>query len=260
MIGGMNNHAADPYANIPELYDLEHADFRDDIELYLELADIGEGPILELGCGSGRVLIPLAEEGHDVVGIDASEPMLDRARGAMGDLAIPLIHGDMSDPASVPGGPFGTILVSINSIMHLSNSTVQREMLASARSTLKPGGRLIIDTLNPSVGQLNHLLNTTHHEGSWRLEDGTAVDKWGHRSTGDEPQVINTLIWYDLTSSDGSFRRVRTGFDLRYVHQSELALMLELAGFHHTDWYGSYELDSWDPDSERIIAISHKDH
>ncbi len=132
-------------------------------------------------------------------------------------------------------------------------------MLYSAFSALIPDGRLVIDTLNPGQGQLNHLMNVTHLEGSWEMRDESTVDKWGHRKPGIHPQVIETTIWYDRVQPNGSLQRVRTQFDLRYIHQRELALLLELAGFGRVDWYGSYELDPWEPESDRIIAVAHKD-
>lgn len=250
---------ADVYADIVDLYDLEHNDFFDDIELLLELAALGDRPILELGSGTGRVLGPLAEAGYTVVGLDSSAPMLDVAGNRVSGSNITLLQGDMAELDGTQGAPFGMVIASLNSIMHLNNPEDQRSMIESAWRVLAPEGRLIIDTLNPSLGQLNHLLNTTHLEGSWSTPDGTTVDKWSFRRFSDEPQVIDTLIWYDQLDADGRLQRVRTRFDLRYLHQSELALMLELAGFGHVDWYGSYELDSWDPDSDRIIAIAHKD-
>src|SRR5919107_6264760 len=73
----------DPYAQLPELYDLEHAGFTEDIDLYLRLAEVVGDPILELGCGTGRVLGPLAAAGNRVTGIDRSGPMLDRARSML---------------------------------------------------------------------------------------------------------------------------------------------------------------------------------
>lgn len=250
----------DPYADIVSLYDLEHDDYIDDIELLAELARFDSDPILELGCGTGRVLIALAEGDRTVVGLDSSEVMLARARARLQHLGnVILIQGDMVDLDVGGHGPFGMIISSLNSIMHLTNPGQQREMLAAAYSYLKPGGRLVIDTLNPSVAHMNHLLDTTHLEGSWRAEDGTTIDKWGHRQSGQESQVIDTLIWYDQIREDGEYRRTRSRFDLRYVHQSELALMLELAGFLSVDWYGTYELDPWDSAADRIIAIAHKD-
>lgn len=250
----------DPYADIVQLYDLEHAEYTDDVEFLLEIVAFGEDPILELGCGTGRILFPLADAGHRVVGLDSSEAMLNAASAHLDDKAdVTLVQGDMADLHDVSGRPFGLIIASLNSIMHLTSQDRQRDMISSAWNVLKTSGRLVVDTLNPNVGQLNHLLNTTHLEGSWKYEDGTTIDKWGHRQSGTESQVIDTLIWYDQTSVTGELRRTRSRFDLRYVHQSELALLLELAGFSQIDWYGDYELNPWDADSDRILAIAHKD-
>ncbi len=249
----------DPYAEIVELYDLEHNDYFDDIELLVALAELGEGPILELGCGTGRVMQPLAEAGHTVIGIDASEPMLAMARARLTALPATVVSGDMADMQAVPGGPFGMIIASLNSLMHLTTPLSQLAAITSTYESLGDGGRLVIDTLNPSLSQLNHLMNTTHLEGSWTRDDGTTIDKWGYRRAGEDPQIIDTLLWYDSVQSDGAVHRVRTRFDLRYVHQSELALMLRIAGFDRIDWYGSYELDPWYADADRIIAVAHKD-
>ncbi len=65
-------HAADAYASIAEMYDLEHADYDEDIGLYLNFASVVGDPILELGCGTGRILAPLAEAGHRLIGLDVS--------------------------------------------------------------------------------------------------------------------------------------------------------------------------------------------
>src|SRR5699024_9506243 len=127
--------------------------------------------------------------------------------------------------------PFGVVIASLNSIMHLTGPVLQRGMISSAWKSLGSGGRLVIATLNPNLGQRNYLLDATHREGTWTSGDGSTVDKWGHRQTGDKSQIIDTLIWYDQTTANGDYSRTRTRFDLRYVHQSELALMLELSGF-----------------------------
>src|SRR5215217_5506482 len=106
----------DPYAEIPELYDLEHAGFTEDVGLYLRLAEVVGDPILELGCGTERVLGPLAAAGNRVTGIDRSRPMLDRARSVLQahssatSQRMTLVEGDMADAESAPGGPFGLVI------------------------------------------------------------------------------------------------------------------------------------------------------
>lgn len=250
----------DPYASIAELYDLEHADFDTDVELLLNFADVVGDPILELGCGSGRLLVPLAEAGFRVTGVDSSRPMLDRAETAVREAGVEdlvtLHEGDMRVSETTPGGPFGLVIFSLNSLMHLTTMEDQRAALVSARKALDPRGQLIIDTLNPSVDQIRHLLDGPHHEGSWELPDGSAIDKWSQRKASPIPQVIDTLLWYDRTWPDGRVTRTRSGFLLRYVHPSELGLMLELAGFVEPMFYGSYDLDPFDPESDRLLVTA----
>lgn len=250
----------DPYANISELYDLEHEGFDADVELLLNFAQVVGDPILELGCGSGRLLIPLAEAGFNITGLDNSRPMLDRAKRAMeqagvGD-RVTLFEGDMVDADQAPGGPFGLVIFSLNSLMHLTTMEQQRAALIAAREALDPRGQLIIDTMNPSPDQVRHLMDGPHHEGSWDLPDGSSIDKWSHRKQSATAQVIDTLLWYDRTAPDGTMTRTRSAFPLRYVHPSELALMLELSGFIEPMFYGSYDLDPFEPESDRLLVTA----
>lgn len=258
---GANSAAGeDPYADLPDLYDLEHAEFGDDFELYLRLAEVVGDPILELGCGTGRVLAPLAEAGHRVTGIDMSRPMLARAEARLESLAAMgrarLVHGSMRDADSAQGGPFGLVLLSLNGLMHAPTQAEQRAVLAAARRALDPRGMLVIDVLNPDPAHLSTFDGRVLHEGSWTLNDGTRVDRFAARTVVATGQRIDTDLWFDVVSADGSLRRVRTAFPMRYVTPSELELMLELAGFVEWKLYGSYELDPFEDGSERLIVAA----
>lgn len=251
---------SDPYRDIAELYDLEHNDFGPDVDLMVNFAQVVGDPILELGCGSGRIMIPIAQAGFNVTGLDSSRPMLDRAETAIAHAGlghrVTLYEGDMREADKVPGGPFGLVIFSLNSLMHLTTVDDQRSALEAARRALDPRGQLIIDTLNPSTEQVRHLLDGPHHEGSWNLQDGSVVDKWSHRRQSGTAQLIETILWYDCTAPDGTLTRTRSTFDLRYVHASELALMLELCGFTEPMFYGSYDLDPYDNDSDRLFVTA----
>ena len=134
--------ADDPYAPLAELYDLDHAGYADDIELYLRLAEVVGDPILELGSGTGRVLVPLVAAGHRVTGLDRSPAMLDRARAAITATEyvdrITLWEGEMTAADSAPGGPFGLAIFSLNGLLHLASQREQREALTAARRALDP--------------------------------------------------------------------------------------------------------------------------
>jgi SAM-dependent methyltransferase len=254
----------DPYADLPELYDLEHAGLSEDIDLYLRLAEVVGDPILELGCGTGRVLGPLAAAGHRITGIDRSRPMLDRARSVLLGQAhsstnskrVTLVEGSMTEAERAPGGPFGLVIFSLNGLMHLSVKAEQRAALASARRALDPRGMLVIDLLNPTPELLTSLDGRVRHEGSWRKSDGTTVDRFSVQTHDSAEQSIDTELWYDLVNPAGHIRRVRSGFPMRYLVASELALLLEFTGFVEWKMYGSYDLDPYEDGSDRLIITA----
>ena len=140
--------------------------------------------------------------------------------------------------------------------MHLTTSDRQLSALRAAFAALDPKGQLIIDTMNPTPAQLTQLDSGQTLEGSWDRPDGSTVDKWSHRYVHPATQLIDTMLWYDRTFPDGRLTRTRTRFPLRYVHASELELMLRLAGFSETRLYGNYDLEPYDDDSERLFVTS----
>ncbi len=259
----MNDAAAgavDPYHAIAALYDLEHDPFRDDIDLLVSFAEATGGPILEMGCGSGRILAPLAEAGFTVTGVDRSTTMLDRARARLANASlddrVALVEGDMSGDSPIPGGPFQMVVFSLNALVHLASPDLQLAALAHAGNHLAPQGQLVIDIVNPAPDYLMSLAAAPALEWSSALEDGSIVDKWAWRQVHPVEQVIDTTLWYDQVRPGGELVRHRTQFELRYVHPHELSLMLRAASFTEVRMYGSYELDPLDDSSERIIVTA----
>jgi SAM-dependent methyltransferase len=260
MNSGSHDDRDDPYALLPELYDLEHAQFSDDIDLYLRLAEVVGDPVLELGCGTGRVLLPLAAAGHRVTGIDRSPPMLNRARSAVLESGfserVALMEGSMTEADRAGGGPFGLVIFSLNGLMHLPTKAEQRAALSAARRSLDPRGMLVIDAVTPNPELLATFDGRIQHEGTWRRADGTTIDRFSSRTHAPAEQRIDTELWYDLVGRNGHLQRVRSCFPMRYVVASEIELMLEVAGYAEWKLYGSYDLDLYDDDSERLIITA----
>jgi SAM-dependent methyltransferase len=250
----------DPYAEIAELYDLEHDSFDDDILSLMNFIESTGDPVLELGCGTGRFLAPIAEVGFRVTGLDASAPMLDRARKRIAGLENPglvtLVENDLTEADKAPGGPFGVVLISLNGLLHADSSERQRAVLKAAKRALDPRGQLLIDVLNPTPQALAHFDQSVVLEGTWTRSPGETVQKFSSRHVSLASQTIHTDLWYDIINPEGSTRRIRTQFDMRYLHSAELELMLELAGFASWEIYGSYDLDPFDDHSERILIAA----
>lgn len=250
----------DPYANLPALYDLEHNPFEDDVALFREMVAIVGDPVLELGCGTGRIALALAQDGHRVTGLDASGPMLGHAAKRAEELGLESLftpfEGDMTAADRAPGGPFGVVIIGLDSLLHLPDAEAQVAALEACRRALDPRGQLIIDVVNPTLERLRSFDGSVVMEGSWTAPDGTQVTKFGSRRLETTRQHIDTVVWYDEVGEAGAVRRTPSTFTLRYIPLGELELMLKLAGFPECAVYGSYELDALDDSSERIIVAA----
>ncbi len=124
-----------------------------DIDRYEELARTTAGPILEMGCGTGRVALPLARAGHRVVGIDISRPMLEQFEQKL--LAEPsevqerllLVTQDIKD-LDLEERTFGLVTLAFNSLFFVTSDSAQRQALASAKRHMRPSGLLAVDIVN----------------------------------------------------------------------------------------------------------------
>src|SRR5258706_11949225 len=135
------------------LYDWEYRRRRDDVRFYRMLADERGGPILDLACGSGRLLAPLARDGHLVVGLDHSGPMLAQAAARVARLPsaargrVRLARGDLRTLAT--RRRFELAIVAFHGIQHLVTDGDLLRFLRRARAALVPGGWLAFDVFAP---------------------------------------------------------------------------------------------------------------
>ncbi|MGI8642803.1 MAG: class I SAM-dependent methyltransferase, partial [Thermomicrobiales bacterium] len=217
-------------------------------------------PVLEVGSGTGRVLAPLADAGHRVTGLDASKPMLARARRRLVDVVssgqVQLVEATFADVANAPGGPFGLAIVALNGFLHANTATAQLALLREIGAALDPRGMLVLDVLNPTPAALQALDLGVVHEGSWQRPDRQIVAKFASRTISPAEQRIVTDLWYDHTAADGLVQRTVTRYAMRWVHRAELELMLELAGYAEWHIYGSYELDPFEDGSDRMVVTA----
>lgn len=174
-----------------------------DVGFWVEECVRAAGPALELGCGTGRVTIPLAMAGIDVTGLDSSESMLRRARrkSAAANLEIPWVEGDMR--FFDLGREFGLIFVPLASFAHMSASGDAEACLARVSEHLAPGGRFEIDLMNPGfTGALAPYRNPqalTRPDivtGGPGLKSHT-LDEIEKLFTGSGFQIIDTSGYYD---------------------------------------------------------------
>ena len=249
----------DLYRDRPDLYDLLHDDETADLAFYANFAAATVPPggaILELGCGSGRIMEALLQRGYYVTGVDEEEVMLARARGRLARFGTraTLVAGDMRR-LDLGETRFDLVVVAVNTFMHLRDHAEQRACLGGIRAHLAPGASAIIDVTNPF-----HVLalpqgTMTLRKQAYDAETGDAIVVTGSLEVDPTaPHVVDHLT-FDRWGDDGVVRRLTSTVELRLLFMPELELLLTMSGLGISDAYGDYDLGPYQPGAERMIAI-----
>jgi SAM-dependent methyltransferase len=259
------NAEVDSYASIAYYYDLEYQNITDDIEFYTEMArQVGANPrILELACGSGRLVLPLARQGLRVTGLDYSEAMLGVARQRLAQETkalqsrVRLQQADMRNFEL--GEQFDLIFVALNSFQHLLTQADQLASLQAIRKHLAPAGLFIVDVYNPEEKESYPADGRLEYNGSFtNPANGGTVQVFLSCTATPTEQLRHYTYFYDETGPDGSLRRTVTQLDLRYSYRFELELLLDKAGFAVTEFYGSYDFDEYGAGSHKLLYVCRK--
>lgn len=265
----VHSHTYDAFARI---YDLQHSHFLDDVPMYVRLARECEAhasshvSLLELGCGSGRVMIPLLEAGFRVVGVDESQemlaiaqqrlrahPLIPAARWNLVQANVRVLHVDER---------FDMAFIALNTFLHNLSRDDQLATLHSARQHLIVGAPLVVD-LPP-----NDELAFQPDDGQFQLE-ATLVDPQSKREI--HKFVASRVFWatqeqeltYRIEERDAGDERTAgaaherfISFRLRHVFKHEMELLLLQCGFDAPRWYGDYDLTPYLEGSPRMIAVA----
>ncbi len=142
---------ASPYDTIAELYDPWSRSVTEDVDFYVAEGLRAGGPVVELGIGTGRIAIPIAQKGIRVIGVDSSRVMLAtcgrRAEAEGVTVLLDLRLGDLRRPPLDEHVPL--IVCPFRSYLHLADDGERVEALTAARAALAPGGHLVFDVFAP---------------------------------------------------------------------------------------------------------------
>jgi len=241
--------ADDTYAFVAELYDyvVPYRE-RQDVSFFIDAAKESGGPVLEIGCGTGRVLIPIARAGVEIVGLDLSPQMLAVCRRHLaGEAAavrarVELRQGDMR--RFQLGRTFPLITIPFRPFQHLIDVEDQMACLQAIRRHLTPDGRLILDLFNPSIDALASLKESEEigDEPAFTTPEGLDVVRRHASVRHDRFNQINyiELIYY-VTHPDGRKERIVHSFPMRYLYRFEAEHLLARCGFEIEHLYASYD-------------------
>lgn len=249
----------EPFYERARLYDLMFPSSAAAAGFYRGVAAEQPGAsVLELGCGTGNKLIPIAADGHPAVGLDSSRPMLDLARRKADDRGVQVewVEGDMRDFDL--GRTFDLVVIAANSLLHLHEAEEIIGCLRGVRRHLSPGGRLALDVFNPAAhviaaadGQRRprpSLAFTDPDLGPVSVEVAEAYDAAAQVTRG---------TWFLSTAAEPDL--VVVPLEIRSIYPQELPLLLERAGLRLVERFGDWSRGAFISSSPLQLCICRPD-
>jgi ubiquinone/menaquinone biosynthesis C-methylase UbiE len=247
-------------------YDQYSFGLEGDTQFYVEEAKNAGSPVLELGCGTGRILIPIAESGIIITGLDRSKTMLSAARDKVGSFdariqeKIELVEGDMRDFSL--DRKFKMILIPFRAFLHLLTIEDQRQALERIREHLTPDGKLIFNIFDPSVeiisshtGQIGSCI--TKHGEFTHPETGNRVIVWDTRQYDLTQQIVNEEFMFEEQDAEGRVvSKSYSPFQLRFIYRYEMQYLLELCGYSVEALYGDFRRGPFKHGGEQVWIAS----
>lgn len=241
-------------------YDAAHGSIRGrhDVAFYRRLAREAGGPVLELGCGTGRVLLPIAEDGVAGVGLDAHVAMLDVLRAKLAARTPPpdvrLVHAPMQG-FDLGDARFPLVYSAFRALQHLYTVDDQLACLAAVRRHLAPGGRFAFDVFNPDLTRLAaHSEDLSEDAG---FTDGAdTVARWLGIERDHATQVQRVTVRYARSRAGRVVSREEETFSMRWFFRFELEHLLARAGFTVEALYGDFDGRPFEGDSPEIVLVA----
>ncbi|KIL42787.1 hypothetical protein KP77_34170 [Jeotgalibacillus alimentarius] len=239
----------------PELYDKENGHYIPELTLLHKWASDSQGTIIDIACGTGRVKIPLAESGLQVLGVDVHQGMLNQAESNAAGLSIDWIQQDCTRLDLSVKSPL--IYSAGNSFQHFLTNEDQDDLLSSVNRHLEEDGIFIFNTRFPHADELlqpeTEEYWRTYRDGEYKVDVSTI-------SRYDALQQIQhyTTIRTYKNSNDEAVDEKRTNISLRYVYPKEMERLLIAHGFEIVHLYQDWKETPVTNESYEMIYVCKK--
>ncbi len=241
------------YAATAELYDyVVPYQARQDVAFFIEAAQACGGPVLEVACGTGRVLIPTARAGINITGIDLSPHMLDVCQRKLAQETADVQARAQIDQADMrdfdTGQTFKLITMPFRPFQHLIEVEDQIACLRCVQRHLAADGRLILDLFNPSLPFMAREVTGEEQgdEPEFTMPDGRRVLRRNRIVARDVfKQYQDVELIYYVTHSDGRAERLVHAFPMRYLFRYEVEHLLVRCGFEVEALYADYDKSAY---------------
>lgn len=237
---------------------------RPDIPFYVEMAQKAEGPVLELGCGTGRVLIPTARAGVRITGVDLSNLMLGTCRERLAGepeevrQRAELHQADMRR-FDLQRKDYALVTTPFRCFQHLLETEAQLDTLRAIHSHLRPGGKLVLEMFNPSIPIMAREGRDQEQsdEEPFEMPDGRTVERRYRVLNMDHAhQRYDVHMIYYITHPDGRTDRLAHHLSMRYIFRWEAEHMLARSGFEIEAVYGFFDRSPVCAESSDLIFVA----
>jgi SAM-dependent methyltransferase len=237
-------------------YDAKYKEFKADIPFYLRKVKRYGDPVLELGCGTGRIAIPLAEAGYKVTGLDASQPMLSEARrkSEAAGVQVEWIHADCRQFNL--DKKFKIILFPFSGLAHLFDLESVEACFACVRRHMTEHGTFIIDYFNVGLEFLLRDPEKRYPSAEYPHPDGNGQVVITENNRYDPVTQINHVKWY--YNIEGHTDEVVEDLDMRIFYPQELDALLRYGGFAIDAKFGDYNEGGFQKESRRQLIVCHR--
>ncbi|MHA7579473.1 class I SAM-dependent methyltransferase [Paenibacillus vandeheii] len=228
----------------PALYDQENNAYLEDVIFLSKWAAYTEGVIIDIACGTGRATIPLAMEGHRLVGIDIHQGMLEEARNKTADLQV-AIEWVEQDCTKLQLNVVSRLIYSIgDSFQHFLTNEAQDRLLSSVNKHLEMGGHFIFGTRFPSTEELLQPPIEEYWRSYVDSETYNAVDVYTLSRYDSVQQIQHYTTTRKTKDGNGNIISEKgTNIRLRYTYPQEMERLLRTNGFKilhlYKDWHGT---------------------
>ena len=244
-----------PY-DAPDVYDMLFESLGFDRAFWLQVGREAHGPVLDVGCGTGRVLIPLLEAGVDADGVDLSTAMLDRLKSKLARKGYRprLLAADMRD-FTLPR-LYARVICAFNTFAHCETIADQLATLRCCREHLAPGGALVLHISYPPASLW------LGPDGEPVLEHEAKIPGGDHRIQIFDRRFKHVVNQHqrseievrEIDAGDGVVASHRFETTQRWIYRYELELLLGLAGFARWDIQGDFDGGPLERDNQQMIA------
>jgi len=236
-------------------YDLYSTGVEGDVKFYLKECKKARGKVLEIACGTGRILIPAMKAGVDITGLDLSREMTDilKEKAKKVGLKPKIVLANMRDFKLKD--KFALIIVPYRSFLHMKTYKDQKKALKNFYYHLKPGGRLILNVFNPHLERIAR----GFYPKELRREVKHQYRYWDEGKYDLTNQIITAIQTVELLDNrNRAIKSTKAKLTIGYIFPLQFKAMLEIAGFKRSEIFDGFSGKKLKADAKEMVLVAYK--